>query len=143
MKRALFILAAVCCMMSCTERNNPDTKRGDTTEQNQPANPSTWSPVGKRYMRDRSTNNAYGYTEFYEVVDFFKKDSAVWYGTIYKDLTPMENYYNPARYQLEYPNLTFTFGIDKDEYTFRDTLTLYCNTSEEGDYKLLDANNFR
>ena len=136
MKHYILLIAAALMLAACNQ-NTPDTKKGgDTTSLHQPANPSTWSPVGKRYMRDRSTNNAYGYTEFYEVVKFTTKDSAVWYSTINKDLTPMDEYYNPARYQLNYPNVTLIFGIDPDEYVFKDTLTLKCVTSELSDFIL-------
>ncbi len=141
---AVCLFAAAITFTSCNQNTPDDTKKGgDSTTSHQPANPATWSPVGKIYTRDRSTNNAYGYDYFIEVVTFYTKDSAVWYGTIHSDLTPMDDYYNPASYKLNYPALTFTFGIDKDEYHFTDTLTLYCNTSDNGAYTLLDTNNLR
>ena len=143
----LLILFAIMLTETGCESNTPDEQKrgGETTEveTNQPADPATWSPEGKTYVRDRSGvgNNAYDYEEFWEVITFQDDIHAVWYGTIHADLTPMEDYYNEARYQLNYPNLTLTFGIDKDEYIFKDTLTLSCVTSQAGDYSLLDANN--
>lgn len=145
MKRIIFLMAAALSLVACNQNTPDDTKKGgDTpTSQHQPSDPATWSPVGKRYVRDRSKTNPYGYDFFKEVVVFDTKNHAVWYGTVNEDLSPMDKYYNPATYKISYPDLTFTFGADKDEYHFTDTLTLYCNTSDNGAYTLLDTNNLR
>lgn len=137
MKHYILLIAAALMLAACNQNTPDDTKKGgDSTTSHQPANPAAWSPVGKTYTRDRSTNNAYGYDYFIEIVTFKTKDSAVWYSTTSKDLTPMNEFYNPARYQLKYPNVTLIFGIDTDEYTFKDTLTLKCVTSDLSDFIL-------
>ena len=130
MKPSSFILALLCAssMLLCScEPNDPETKKGgdDTASLHQPADPATWSPVGHRYICNRSSDNPYGYEYFVEVIDFFKRDSAVMYGTINHDLSPMEKCYNPARYKMNYPKVIMTFGIDERECTFTDTLTLF------------------
>ena len=50
MKRIIFIMAAALSLVAC---NQNEPARGDETQKNQPANPSTWSPVGQMYVCDR------------------------------------------------------------------------------------------
>ena len=97
----------------------------DEQEQNQPVNPATFSLVGKKYVCDRSEDNPYNEPYFMEVFDFFSMDSAVWYGTTHRDLSPMEDYYNPCQYKLEFPKLVLTFGIDERTLIFQDTTKFY------------------
>ena len=132
MKPSYFILALLCAFsmafVSC-ENNDPDTKKGgdDTTSQHQPANPATWSPVGKMYIVDISgaDKNPYGYSYFMHVVHFFSKDSALQYCTTNHDLSPQPDkpYYTPSRYQVSYPDVIFIIGVDRGQGFFTDTLT--------------------
>lgn len=94
-------------------------------EQKQHVNPATFSLVGKKYVCDRSNDNPYNEPYFMEVFDFFSTDSAVWYCTTHRDLSPMEDYYNPCTYELKYPKLVLTFGADERTLIFQDTTKFY------------------
>lgn len=133
MKPSSFILALLCAssMLLCScEPNDPETKKGgdDTASLHQPADPATWSPVGKRYVADISgeDKNPYGYEQFWHVVHFFSRDSAYSYATIHDDLTPMPDmpFNTYSSYKMSYPKVITTVGIDKSEALFTDTLTL-------------------
>jgi len=132
MKPSYFILALLCAFsmafVACNQNTPDDTKKGgdDTTSQHQPANPDTWSPVGKMYVCDRSNDNPYDYDYFMHVIYFFSKDSALSYGTTNRDLSPMpeQPYYTPSAYRVSYPNVTFVMGADDGIGVFSDTLTL-------------------
>ena len=126
------ILALLCVftLISCNQDEPDDTKKdGDTpTSQHQPSDPATWSPVGKMYVSDISgeDKNPYGYEQFWHVINFFSKDSAYSYCTIYNDLTPMPemDFNTYSSYKMAYPKVFFTVGIDKSEASFTDTLTI-------------------
>ncbi len=93
--------------------------------------PAHFSLVGKKYVCDRSNDNPYYEPYFVEVLDFFSTDSAVLYGTTQRDLSPMEEYYNPCQYKLKYPDLTLTFGADVRPLVFKDTTTIYSSWWEQ------------
>lgn len=120
MKHLPILLTIVCLALAGCEQ--PINEQ----EQNQPVNPATFSLVGKKYVCDRSDDNPYNEHYFMEVIDFFSTDSAVWYGTTHRDLSPMEDYYNQCKYKLKYPNLTLMFGEDPTYLVFQDANTLYC-----------------
>lgn len=130
MKRIIFIMAAALCLAACSQNEPTDTKKGgDTTSQYQPANPDTWSPVGKLYVRDRSAEKVNGNNYFYEVIWFNSGDSAIWYNSIVADYTQMNETY-PCAYVIGYPDATLTFfNVNHDKYYFTDTLTLYSANS--------------
>ncbi len=131
MKRIIFIMAAALGLVACNQNEPDDTKKGgDTpTSQHQPSDPATWSPVGKRYVRDRSAEKVNGNDYFYEVVWFNSGDSAIWYNSIVADYTQMNETY-PCAYVIEYPNATLTFfDMNHDKYYFTDTLTFYSANS--------------
>lgn len=131
MKRIIFIMAAALSLAACNQNTPDDTKKGgDTpTSQHQPSDPATWSPEGKRYVRDRSAEKVNGNDYFYEVVWFNSGDSAIWYNSIVADYTQMNETY-PCAYIIEYPNATLTFfDVNHDKYYFTDTLTLYSANS--------------
>mgnify|MGYP006873078499 CR=1 FL=1 len=144
MKHFLFIVLAVFLLVSCYQ-NEPSKYVDDSSINNdenvqlhQPADYATWSPIGKKYVRDRSNEHVLGNDYFFEVVWFQTKDSAVWYNSIYPDLSQMyQSYY--VSYEIEYPKAYLTFfEINRDEYYFTDTLTLYCSTSSGIAFKLLE-----
>ena len=120
---SLFILAI--CLIGCNTKDEPNPHK------HQPADSTTWSPVGKRYMRDRSAQHVEGHDYFYEVVWFKTSDSAIWYNSIVKDFTQMNQVY-PCSYVINYPNAVLTFfEVNPDQYYFTDTLTLICRTAPD------------
>lgn len=126
MKKLLTIVLLALIVAGCEDKTISEQ------DKNQPIDPTKFSLVGKKYVCDRSNNNPYGESFFIAVLDFFSTDSAVWYSTTHRDLSPIkDDGYNPCRYKLEYPNLTLVFGIDPTYLVFQDTNTLYCRGWEQ------------
>lgn len=127
MKRIIFIMAAALSLVACNQNTPDDTKKGGDTQTNQPANPSTWSPVGKMYVCDTTWSKSPASDKYWAwVLDFFSKDSAVWYETELRDLTYNGSMaYERVSYDIDYPNLTLHFHANEDRpLVFKDTTVL-------------------
>ena len=131
MKKYLFFAFAAICLMACNQNTPDDTKKGgDTTSQHQPSDPASWSPIGKRYVRDLSVSH--GYDCLFQVVWFRTGDSAVIYDSTTPDIMQMDERIIHCSYTIDYPNVPMNFFKDfyqPDNFHFTDTLTLY-NPSE-------------
>lgn len=124
MKHFLFsIVALSLCLVSCSHEEpapKPD---------NQPKNPSTWSPIGKTYVCDRSDDNPEGYSYCLQLITFTDRQNGLYYWTISKDLSPMETFH--FDYKIQYPNIILKFGSDESNLNFIDTLTLYWESLDQ------------
>lgn len=118
------LLAFVFAFSSCNQ-NEPTKRGGDDSSLNQPDYPSTWSPVGKKYVCDRSQDNPYDFEYCVQVIQFINELNAAEYLTTHTNLTPMDEFYNAATYTCKYPNIKMMFGADERLFEFKDTLTLY------------------
>ena len=127
MKRIIFIMAAALCLAACNQNEPTDTKKGgNTTSLHQPSDPASWSPEGKRYVRDLSVSH--GYDCLFQVVWFRTGDSAVIYDSTTPDIMQMDERIIHCSYTIDYPNVPMIFeggGSQPDNFHFADTLTLY------------------
>lgn len=127
MKRIIFLMAAALSLVTCNQNTPDDTKKGGDTQTNQPADPSTWSPVGKRYVCDTTWSKSPAADKYWAwVLYFFSEDSAVWYETELRDLTYNGSMaYERVSYDIDYPNLTLHFHANEDRpLVFKDTTVL-------------------
>lgn len=125
------LLALLCAFsmafVACNQNTPDDTKKGGDTQTNQPADPSTWSPVGKMYIQD-----------FPAEVD---QDTVHWFvfgifPELGEDSTRGVQYHYRAKnggkygytwyvYELDYPQIILRqYGEDPVSTSFIDTLTL-------------------
>ena len=136
MKPSNTLLALLCAFtMAFVSCNQNEPTRGDETQKNQPANPSTWSPAGHRYAAPYDGDD-YG---FY-VYQFFSKDSVLAYQTIKSDYSLDEEYqYAYSRtlsYSIDYPTMIIKSSIDQSKMTFKDTTQFFYPYDSRGDYGL-------
>lgn len=121
MKRYIFIMSAALCLAACNQNEPTDTKKGgDNTYLNQPSYPSTWSPVGHKYV---STDEDPVYGHYGNEITFLSKDSFLW---------QREGDVKVVPYKLQYP----TIYVWEDLYPwlkFVDTLTItkYASMEDE------------
>lgn len=141
MKKYLFILlillGIVITETGCNS-NTPDGQKpgGANAGTNQPANPATWSPVGKTYICDRSgaDNNPNGLDFFLEVLRFAENSNIQHFCSASEDLTPLEplsENYEEGLYKCSYPDVQLIFGGEKRPLQFVDTLTLHSDYWEQ------------
>lgn len=124
MKRIIFLMAAALSLVAC---NQNEPTRGDETQKNQPANPSTWSPVGHKYVSTDDSN--YGRYLDYEIT-FVKKDSFLWH---------RDSQDKMKGYRLQYP-LIYLEDDQTPWLKFVDTLTItkaYEMADESSKYELV------
>lgn len=111
MKRIIFIMAAAMSLVACNQNTPDDTKKGGDTQTNQPADPSTWSPVGKMYVCDSTWKDSPADDKYWGwVFHFITKDSVVKYETPNRDLSYSEfsmNTIDSIRYEISYPTISF------------------------------------
>lgn len=122
MKRIIFIMAAALSLVACNQNTPDDTKKGgDTpTSQHQPANPSTWSPVGHKYV---STDEDPVYGHYGAEIIFLSRDTFYW---------NKNNIERNRKYRLEYP-LIYIEDSNSPWLKFIDTLTIskYASMADE------------
>lgn len=116
-------MAAIAIFGSC-EKNQSSPE--DPTSKNQPANPATWSPVGKTYI---STDDSYYGRYLGKKIEFFSTDSL--------NEEFLGGHY---LYRLEYP-LIYLGHTETPWLKFIDTLTItkaYETSDESSCYKLME-----
>ena len=114
---SIFTLCALLCLSSC---NQNEPTRGDETQKNQPANPSTWSPVGHKYV---STDEDPVYGHYGNEITFLSKDSLLW---------QREGDVKVVPYKLKYPTI-YVWENLSPWLKFVDTLTItkYASMADE------------
>ncbi len=140
------ILFAVMATETGCESNNPEeTKRGGTNaELNQPADPETWSPAGKTYVYEYTTEadfeelREFGYDGDYyiHVVRFLDEKHFEYYLTPNKDLSVPRQWRNffEGEYRGEYP----MFILKDERLFFSDVNTCYFSYNELQKHTLLE-----
>ena len=128
MKQIIFIMAAALCLAACNQNEPTDTKKGgdDTTSQHQPANPATWSPVGKRYVVDIAPETEPDTVRWFVfcTIPELEEDSTRGVQLHYQ-AKHVSYGYTIYSYELNYPQLSLIRYGEKPLYaTFKDTLTL-------------------
>ena len=125
MKRIIpFLLVALC--FACSPQNEPEVPEEDPTTKNQPADPATWSPVGKMYVS--ADENDFGRYDGMSLI-FFSSDSVTWHRTFTKNV----------KYRLDYPYI-FVRNEQYPWFKFIDTLTItkaYDGLDESSKYVLV------
>ena len=116
----------VFCLLGCVSCEQNDPKRGGDSSLNQPSDPASWSPVGKRYVYTYEDEGTH------EVLEFVSKDSIYIYDTPNSDfsyndginpVTDMGYSISKSIYAVEYPDLFV--GSNRRKMTFNDTISIY------------------
>lgn len=110
MKKLISLMAALCLLLVSCEKKDPV----DPAKLNQPEDPATWSPVGKKYVSidiDTMDGRFKGWT-----VEFIS-------GTQMKRTFGKYNHTEQGRYRMNYPKV-YLGDSETPWYKFIDTLTL-------------------